>query len=128
MIDHIGFAVSNMERSKTFYINALKPLGIGVVMEVTAEQTGADAHAGFGKDNKAFFWIGGGQKPKGGTHVAFAAPTRADVDAFYSAALAAGGRDNGPPGLRPHYHPDHYAAFVLDPDGNNIEAACRRPG
>ena len=73
MIDHIGFAVSNMERSKTFYSSALKPLGIGVMMEVTAEQTGADAHAGFGKDNKAFFWIGTGAKPKGGTHVAFAA-------------------------------------------------------
>jgi catechol 2,3-dioxygenase-like lactoylglutathione lyase family enzyme len=127
MIDHIGFAVSNMERSKTFYADALKPLGIGVVMEVTAEQTGADAHAGFGKDNKAFFWIGGGAKPKGGTHLAFTARTRADVDSFYRAALAAGGRDNGPPGLRPHYHPDHYAAFVLDPDGNNIEATCRKP-
>jgi catechol 2,3-dioxygenase-like lactoylglutathione lyase family enzyme len=116
MIDHIGFAVSNMERSKTFYVDALKPLGIGVVMEVTAEQTGADAHAGFGKDNK------------GGTHLAFTAPTRADVDSFYRAALAAGGRDNGAPGLRPHYHPDYYGAFVFDPDGNNIEAACRRPG
>jgi catechol 2,3-dioxygenase-like lactoylglutathione lyase family enzyme len=127
MIDHIGFAVSNMERSKAFYVDALKPLGIAVVKEVTAEQTGADAHAGFGKDDKAFFWIGGGPKPKGGTHVAFAAPRRADVDAFYRAALAAGGRDNGPPGLRTHYHPDHYAAFVLDPDGNNIEAACRQP-
>ena len=127
MIDHISFAVSNMERSKTFYVAALKPLGIAVVMEVTAEQTGADAHAGFGKDDKAFFWIGGGVKPKGGTHVAFTAPTRADVDSFYRAALAAGGRDNGSPGLRPHYHPDYYGAFVLDPDGNNIEAACRRP-
>ena len=127
MIDHIGFAVSNMERSKPFYVAALRPLGIAVVMEVTAEQTGADAHAGFGKDDKAFFWIGGGVKPKGGTHVAFTAPTRADVDSFYRAALAAGGRDNGSPGLRPHYHPDYYGAFVLDPDGNNIEAACRRP-
>jgi catechol 2,3-dioxygenase-like lactoylglutathione lyase family enzyme len=127
MIDHIGFAVSNMERSKPFYVAALKPLGIAVVMEVTAEQTGADAHAGFGKDDKAFFWIGGGAKPKGGTHVAFTAPTRADVDTFYRAALDAGGRDNGSPGLRPHYHPDYYGAFVLDPDGNNIEAACRRP-
>jgi catechol 2,3-dioxygenase-like lactoylglutathione lyase family enzyme len=115
-----------MDRSKPFYVAALKPLGIAVVMEVTAEQTGGDAHAGFGKDNKAFFWIGGGEKPKGGTHVAFAAPTRGDVDSFYRAALAAGGRDNGAPGLRPHYHPNHYAAFVLDPDGNNIEAACRR--
>jgi catechol 2,3-dioxygenase-like lactoylglutathione lyase family enzyme len=128
MIDHLGLAVSNMERSKTFYADALKPLGIVVVMEVTAEQTGADAHAGFGKGNKAFFWIGGGAKPKGGTHVAFTAPTRADVDSFYRAALAAGGRDNGAPGLRPHYHPDYYGAFVLDPDGNNIEAACRQPG
>ena len=128
MIDHIGFAVSNMERSKAFYVQALKPLGIGVVTEVSAEQTGADAHAGFGKDNKAFFWIGGGAKPKGGSHVAFKAPTRADVDSFYRAALAAGGRDNGAPGLRPHYHPNHYGAFVFDPDGNNIEAVCREPG
>ena len=127
MIDHIGLAVSNMERSKAFYVDALKPLGIAIVMEVTAEQTGADAHAGFGTDDKAFFWIGGGAKPKGGTHVAFTAPTRTDVDAFYHAALAAGGRDNGPPGLRPHYHPEYYGAFVLDPDGNNIEAACRQP-
>ena len=74
MIDHIGFAVSNIERSKAFYVEALKPLGIGVVTEVTAEQTGAYAHAGFGKDDKAFFWIGGGAKPKGGSHVAFNAP------------------------------------------------------
>jgi catechol 2,3-dioxygenase-like lactoylglutathione lyase family enzyme len=128
MIDHIGFAVSNMERSKTFYVEALKPLGIGVIMEVTAEQTGTDAHAGFGKGDKAFFWIGTGQKTKGGTHVAFTAATRADVDSFYRAALAAGGRDNGAPGLRPHYHPNHYGAFVLDPDGNNVEAVCRQPG
>ena len=127
MIDHIGFAVSNVELSKAFYVNALKPLGISVIMEVSAEQTGAEAHPGFGKDDKAFFWIGGGAKPKGGTHLAFAALTRADVDSFYRAALAAGGRDNGSPGLRPHYHKDHYAAFVLDPDGNNIEAACRKP-
>jgi catechol 2,3-dioxygenase-like lactoylglutathione lyase family enzyme len=126
MIDHIGLAVSNMERSKAFYVDAFRPLGIAIVMEVTAEQTGADAHAGFGKDDKAFFWIGGGAKPKGGTHVAFTAPTRTDVDAFYHAALAAGGRDNGPPGLRPHYHPDFYGAFVFDPDGNNIEASCRK--
>jgi catechol 2,3-dioxygenase-like lactoylglutathione lyase family enzyme len=127
MIDHIGFAVSNVELSKAFYVNALKPLGISVIMEVSAEQTGADAHAGFGKDDKAFFWIGGGAKPKGGTHLAFAARTRAEVDSFYHAALAAGGRDNGPPGLRPYYDPDYYGAFVLDPDGNNIEAACRQP-
>src|SRR6202161_2484380 len=128
MIDHISFAVSNMEQSKAFYVAALRPLGIAVVMEGTAEQTGADAHDGFGKDDMAFFWIGEGAKPKGGTHVAFTAPTRADVDTFYRAALAAGGRDNGSPGLRTHYHPDYFGGFVLDPDGNNIEAACRRAG
>ena len=127
MIDHIGFAISNMEQSKTFYLDALRPLGIDVIMEVSAEQTGADAHAGFGRDNKGFFWIGTGKKPGGGAHVAFTAQTRAEVDSFYRAALAAGGRDNGAPGLRPHYHPNYYGAFVFDPDGNNIEAVCHRP-
>jgi catechol 2,3-dioxygenase-like lactoylglutathione lyase family enzyme len=127
MIDHIGLAVKDMDRAKAFYIGALKPLGIGVIMQVTAEQTGADAHAGFGKDDKAFFWIGTGNKPRGGAHVAFTAQTRAEVDLFYRAALAAGGRDNGAPGPRPHYHEHYYGAFVLDPDGNNIEAVCHRP-
>ena len=127
MIDHIGLAVKDMDRAKAFYMGALEPLGIGVIMEVTAEQTGADAHAGFGKDDKAFFWIGTGNKPRGGAHVAFTAQTRAEVDSFYRAALAAGGRDNGAPGPRPHYHEHYYGAFVLDPDGNNIEAVCHRP-
>jgi catechol 2,3-dioxygenase-like lactoylglutathione lyase family enzyme len=116
-----------MDRAKAFYMGALKPLGVGIIMEVTAEQTGADAHAGFGKDDKAFFWIGSGNKPRGGAHVAFTAQTRAEVDSFYRAALAAGGRDNGAPGPRPHYHDHYYGAFVLDPDGNNIEAVCHRP-
>jgi catechol 2,3-dioxygenase-like lactoylglutathione lyase family enzyme len=128
MIDHIGLAVSDLERAKAFYSNALAPLGIGVVMEVSAEETGAGAQAGFGKDNKASFWIGASDRPKGGAHVAFTAPTRAEVDAFYRAALGAGGRDNGAPGPRPHYHEHYYGAFVLDPDGNNIEAVCHRPG
>ena len=127
MIDHIGFAVKDMDRAKAFYVEALKPLGISVIMEVTAEQTGADAHAGFGTDNKAFFWIGTGGKPKGGTHVAFVAQTRAEVDSFHRAAMTAGGRDNGAPGQRPHYHKHYYGAFVLDPDGNNIEAVCHKP-
>jgi len=127
MIDHIGLAVKDMDRAKAFYIQALKPLGIDLVMEVTAQETGADAHAGFGKNDKAFFWVGSGNKPKGGTHVAFAAQTRGEVDAFHRAALAAGGRDNGAPGPRPHYHKHYYGAFVLDPDGNNIEAVCHRP-
>ncbi len=127
MLDHIGLTVADMERARAFYQSALKPLGVDVVMEVTADETGGDAHAGFGKDGQPFFWIGTGAKPMGGTHVAFAAGTRAEVDAFYRAALAAGGRDNGPPGLRPHYHRNYYGAFVLDPDGNNIEAVCHRP-
>ena len=127
MIDHIGLAVKDMDRAKAFYLGALKPLGLGVLMELTAEEAGGDAHAGFGKDNKAFFWIGTGNKPRGGAHVAFTAQTRADVDAFYRAALTAGGRDNGAPGPRPHYHQHYYGAFVFDPDGNNIEAVCHRP-
>ena len=127
MLDHIGLAVADFDRAKAFYRAALKPLGLGVVMEVTAEETGGDAHAGFGDEGKPFFWIGTGAKPKGDAHVAFAAQTRAEVDAFHAAAIAAGGRDNGQPGLRPHYHPNYYGAFVYDPDGNNIEAVCHRP-
>jgi len=127
MLDHIAFSVADFARSKAFYEAALKPLGLAAVMEVTAEETGADAHAGFGVPGKPFFWIGTGAKPKGGTHVAFMAQTRAEVDAFHRAALAAGGRDNGAPGVRPHYHPTYYGAFVLDPDGNNIEAVCHKP-
>ena len=127
MLDHIGLSVADMDRSKAFYEAALRPLGLGVVMEVTAAQTGGDSHAGFGAEGKPFFWIGTGAKPKGGTHVAFTARDRAGVDAFYRAALSACGRDNGAPGPRPHYHPNYYGAFVLDPDGNNIEAVCHRP-
>jgi len=125
MLDHIGFAVAELQRSRAFFTAALAPLGIAVQMEVTAEQTGGAAHVGFGRNGKPFFWIGTGRAPSGSAHVAFAAPSRAAVDAFYRAARDAGGADNGPPGLRPHYHPNYYAAFVFDPDGNNIEAVCR---
>lgn len=128
MLDHLGLAVSDFEGSKAFYRKALAPLALSLQMEVTAEQTGADAHAGFGSDGKPFFWIGSGRRAATGVHVAFAANSRAEVDAFYRAALAAGGRDNGAPGLRPHYHANYYGAFVLDPDGNNIEAVCHKPG
>jgi catechol 2,3-dioxygenase-like lactoylglutathione lyase family enzyme len=127
MLDHIGLTVSDMERARAFYEVALRPLGLGVLMEVTAEQTGGDAHAGFGDGGKPYFWIGTGEKGKGGIHVAFVAQTRAGVDAFYAAALKAGGRDNGAPGIRSHYHPNYYGAFVFDPDGNNIEAVCHGP-
>jgi len=127
VIDHIGLAVADMKRARAFYLNALKPLGIVVIKEVSAEETGGEAHAHFGAGGKPFFSIGTGTKPKGGAHVAFAARTRAEVDNFYKAALSAGGRDNGPPGPRPHYHATYYGAFVFDPDGNNIEAVCHRP-
>lgn len=127
MLDHVGFAVTNYARSKAFYEKALRPLGIALLMEVTPEQTGGDAHAGFGENRKPYFWIGTGAKPKGGQHVAFAAADRKSVDAFHAAAIAAGGRDNGKPGPRPHYHADYYGGFVLDPDGNNIEAVCHSP-
>jgi catechol 2,3-dioxygenase-like lactoylglutathione lyase family enzyme len=103
----------------------LSPLGIAVVMEVTAEQTGNHPACGLGSDGKPFFWISPGTVAR--AHVALTAKTRGDVNSFYKMALAAGGRDNGAPGLRTHYHADYYAAFVLDPDGHNIEAVCHAP-
>jgi catechol 2,3-dioxygenase-like lactoylglutathione lyase family enzyme len=128
MLDHIGFVVSDYDRARTFYQAALAPLGITLLFEVTAVQTGAEAHAGFGTPGKPFFWIGTGDKATHGLHAAFVAPDRATVDAFHRAALAAGGIDNGAPGVRPHYAPDYYGAFVRDADGNNIEAVCRQQG
>jgi len=124
MLDHVGYAVADIERSKRFYVAALAPLSITLLMEVTAQQTGKEAHAGFGANGKPFFWVGTGARQSGSVHVAFTATSRAQVDAFYEAAIAAGGKDNGPPGVRAHYHPSYYGAFVLDPDGNNIEAVC----
>ena len=124
MLDHIGFPVSDFARSKAFYTQALAPLGISVLMEVALSDDG-DGYAGFGND-RPHFWIGTGKPLQSRLHVAFAAKSRADVKAFYEAAIAAGGKDNGPPGLRPHYHENYYGAFVLDPDGHNIEAVCRK--
>ena len=127
MLDHVGFGVSDYAKIKAFYERALAPLGITAVMEVQPEASGGEAYCGFGKDGKPFFWIGTGERLHGSLHVAFTAEDRATVDRFHAAAIAAGGRDNGRPGLRPHYHPDYYGAFVLDPDGHNIEAGCHRP-
>lgn len=127
MLDHITFGVSDLARSRAFYAAALAPLGYEVVMEVTAEETGGPAYVGFGSGGKPSFWIGSSRPLRGRLHVAFAVRDRAAVDAFYKAAIAAGGKDNGPPGLRPHYHPNYYGAFVLDPDGHNIEAVCHAP-
>ncbi len=126
MIDHVGFPVSDYDKSKTFYERALAPLGYGVVMEVGTNEMGAPA-AGFGIGGNPDVWIGGEGNVGNPVHVAIVARDRAAVDAFHQAALAAGGRDNGAPGLRPHYHPNYYAAFVLDPDGHNIEAVCHLP-
>jgi catechol 2,3-dioxygenase-like lactoylglutathione lyase family enzyme len=120
IIDHIGLAVSNYERSKEFYSKALAPLDIRLIMEV-------DNAAGFGKQGKPEFWFGVRAGTVQPLHVAFVAENRREVKAFYDAAIAAGGKDNGAPGLREIYHPDYYGAFVLDPDGNNIEAVCHLP-
>ncbi len=127
MIDHLGFAVGDVDRSKAFYLAALKPLGIDIIVEVPPEQSGGEAHIGFGSDGKPYFWIGGGKAVQGPVHIAFDAPSRAVVDAFYQAALAAGGKDNGGPGIRAYYHPNYYGAFVFDLDGHNIEAVCHAP-
>lgn len=128
MLDHIGLTVSDFAAAKAFYDKALAPLGIAVMMQVGAEETGGAEFAGYGSDGKPYFWMGTGGPPTGALHVAFAAKDRPTVDAFYAAAMAAGGRDNGPPGIRAHYHPNYYGAFVLDPDGHNIEAVCHAPG
>jgi len=119
MLDHVGLPVSDFARSKAFYTDALQPLGYEVVMEF-------DGVAGFGAKGKPDFWIAQGE-PDTPIHVAFASPDRATVDAFHEAALAAGGNDNGGPGLRPHYHEHYYGAFAHDPDGNHVEAVCQLP-
>ena len=124
MFDHIGYSVSDLARAKAFYTKALAPLGVTALMEIPpGMMESQSAFVGFGVERPQF-WIGSGPKHMPGVHVAFTAGDRATVDAFYKAALAAGGKDNGPPGPRPHYHEHYYGAFVLDPDGQNIEAVC----
>ena len=115
MIDHLSLEVRDYRRSKDFYEAVFAPLGIELLREFEGKV------GGFGHDGKPIFWVREGE-PGGGIHVAFAAPDNDTVDAFYAAALGAGGEDNGPPGLRTHYHPGYYGAFVRDPDGNNVEA------
>jgi catechol 2,3-dioxygenase-like lactoylglutathione lyase family enzyme len=127
MIDHIGFSVSDYPRAKAFYEKALSPLGYVLIMEVRQDANDAPA-AGFGINGKPDFWIGGEGGLNKPVHIAITAKDRPAVDAFYKAAIAAGAKDNGPPGLRPHYHANYYGAFVLDPDGHNIEAVCHAPG
>ena len=125
MIDHSGISVSDLETSKSFYEKALAPLGASLLHVVPLEYTDGVKVVGLGVDTPSF-WLneGGPQKPP--LHFAFKAKDRQAVDAFYHAAIQAGGQDNGKPGLREHYHENYYGAFVLDPDGNNIEAVCHK--
>jgi catechol 2,3-dioxygenase-like lactoylglutathione lyase family enzyme len=120
MIDHVSVGVGDYKRSKAFYSAALRPLGYELLMEPD------ESVGGFGAQRKPDFWIVGGS-PSGTTHIAFVAASRATVDAFYAAALEAGGRDNGAPGVRPQYHENYYGAYIHDPDGNNVEAVCHSP-
>ncbi|HEY9026140.1 MAG TPA: VOC family protein [Burkholderiaceae bacterium] len=127
MIDHTGVAVSDFEASKAFYIQALAAIGYAKLLEFGPEITGSGSVAGFGEPPKPDFWISAGTPNRPAIHVAFRVATRSQVRAFHEAALAAGGTCNGPPGIRAHYHPNYYGAFVLDPDGHNIEAVCHDP-
>jgi len=122
MIDHLSVVVSDYAKSKAFYLQALAPTGHSRLVELPAGHNGRSA--GFCHADGSDFWISQADAVKPPIHVAFRVSTRAAVDAFYEAAIAAGGKDNGAPGLRPDYHPNYYGAFVLDPDGHNIEAVC----
>ncbi len=123
MIDHTGLQVSDPDTSRRFYERALEPIGYRVLLELPKQATGGKVVLGFGEPPKPDFWMIEGSPNEPRVRVA----SRALVDAFYQAALTAGGRDNGAPGPRPHYHPGYYGAFVLDPDGHNIEAVCHDP-
>jgi len=120
IIDHIGLAVADYERSRQFYDQCLAPLGVHLVVEV-------EGWAGYGCDDKAEFWFGPDETVQNPLHIAFTAADRTSVDRFYQAGLAAGAKDNGEPGIRAIYHPHYYGAFLIDPDGHNIEAVCHRP-
>jgi len=126
MIDHTGIIVSDYKKSLTFYQMALKPIGYSLLIEVPTIHTGGTGVAGLGEAPQADFWLTEGTPNKPHVHVAFRVDSKEKVDAFYAAALAAGGKDNGKPGPRPHYHENYYGAFILDPDGHNIEAVCHR--
>jgi catechol 2,3-dioxygenase-like lactoylglutathione lyase family enzyme len=119
IIDHVGLTVGDYEKSKQFFSRALAPLGIELVMEI-------GGFAGFGKAGKPEFWLGTEGEIQRPMHIAFIADNRDQVKAFYAAAMAAGGKDNGPPGIRELYHPDYFGAFVIGPDGHNVEAVCHK--
>jgi catechol 2,3-dioxygenase-like lactoylglutathione lyase family enzyme len=125
-VDHTSLSVSDFAAAKAFYSAALEPLGITVLMEFPKAVTGNVDVAGLGSNGKPFFWLAAAGKTSPRIHIAFTAGSRAEVDAFHKAALAAGGKDNGPPGIRAMYHPTYYGAFVLDADGHNVEAVCHK--
>lgn len=126
MIDHMGISVTDFDAAKAFYDKALAPLGASMLMVVPPEYVDGRNVGGYGRD-RPVFWLTEAGKQTPAIHIAFTAGSRADVDAFHAAAIAAGGTDNGAPGLRPHYHENYYGAFVRDPDGHNIEAVCHKP-
>jgi len=119
MFDHVGLGVSDLAASKAFFLQALQPLGVAVAME-------GPYGVGLGRNGKPSLWLHESTDKTAPLHLAFTAADRAQVDAFHAAALAAGGKDNGAPGLRPHYHPNYYGAFVIGPDGHNVEAVCHK--
>ena len=127
MIDHTGVTVSDFAASKAFYTTALAAIGYARLLEFGPEVTGSASVAGFGEPSQPDFWIASGTPNRPAIHVAFRVATRAQVRAFHAAALEAGGSCNGPPGIRAHYHPTYYGAFVRDLDGHNIEAVCHDP-
>jgi catechol 2,3-dioxygenase-like lactoylglutathione lyase family enzyme len=126
MIDHTSLSVADFPAMLAFYEKALAPLGIKALMRLGKEATGGAEVAGLGRE-KPFLWIVSAGKTTPHVHLAIRAEDHAEVDAFYQAAIAAGGKDNGKPGLRPHYHANYYGAFVIDPEGHNLEAVCHRP-
>ncbi|RYY95588.1 MAG: VOC family protein [Comamonadaceae bacterium] len=120
MFDHVGFGVSDLAASKSFYLEALRPLGVAIAME-------GPYGLGLGRNGKPSLWLSQTSGTPAPLHLAITADNRRQVDAFHAAALAAGGKDNGAPGLRPHYHANYYGAFVIGPDGHNVEAVCHKP-
>lgn len=128
LIDHIEIPATDPEAARRFYEAALAPLGVACVLSIPANRSASETpRHGLGRDGYPCLWLHGGAAVPGGLHIAFAATDRTAVDAFHEAALAAGGRDNGAPGVRTRYHPTYYAAYVLDPDGNNVEVVCQAP-
>jgi catechol 2,3-dioxygenase-like lactoylglutathione lyase family enzyme len=125
-IDHMGIGVSDISHAQTFYELVLRPLGITLVMSIQADHPGLrPRRLGYGSEGKPFLWLHDAPVPSEGVHIALNADSREAVDAFHAAGIVAGGQDNGAPGIRPHYHSSYYAAYVLAPDGVNLEAVCQ---